>query len=186
MGSDQASQASSLSLRVLTFLLSLASLVLLLKSEQTVRLSTGLQLVDLQVKYSDTSALMFLLSSNGIVAFYCFLQVASSVSGLAGMSSTGKVGWWAIFFLDQALAYVLLAAASSATEVDYLARNGNVKTSWEPLCPTYGFFCRMVRASLVFSFASVLLLAVLSVLSARHLFRHYSRPLFARKHITQT
>lgn len=181
MGGKQACEGWSIAIRLLACLSSIASLVLLLKSKQTVQASVGLDYIAQQVKYSDTSALIYLVFSNTLVAVYCFLALVSLIPAALGMCQSGKAGRWTIFVLDQLLAYVLLAAASSATEVAYLAKNGMTKTSWAALCSTYGHFCRMMNASIGFSFAAVVLLTLLSVMSARSLFHFYTRPLFAMK-----
>nr|P0DI28.1 RecName: Full=CASP-like protein 2U2; Short=PaCASPL2U2 [Pteridium aquilinum subsp. aquilinum] len=178
----QGFQGWSIGIRFLTSCVSIASLILLLKSKQTVQVSVGLDYVTQQVKYSDTSAFVYLVFSDILVAVYCIVVLVGLIPAALGKSHPGKAGQWAIFIFDQVLAYVLLAAASSATEVAYLADKGMAKTSWEAVCPRFAHFCHTVMASISLSFVAVLLLALLAVVSASGLFgRFYRRPLFAVK-----
>jgi hypothetical protein len=68
-----------------------------------------------------------------------------------------------------------MASASSATDVLYLTDHGNPKAGWDDKCSTYGRFCATLKASIVLSFAAVLLQACISVTSAKLLFKRYAK-----------
>nr|P0DI20.1 RecName: Full=CASP-like protein 2U2; Short=OlCASPL2U2 [Osmunda lancea] len=167
-------------LRFVASLLSIAGLMLLVKDNQTVQQMVATEAVTLETKYSDISAFVFLLYTNGLVAVYCFFLALASVFSLIASARSGKLAGWVTFVLDQGLAYVLLAAAAASTEVLYLAENGDLKTSWAEICSQFGHFCHMARASIVVSFLSMLAMAVLSVMSAQQLFSKYRRPMTAK------
>nr|P0DH84.1 RecName: Full=CASP-like protein 2U1; Short=AcCASPL2U1 [Adiantum capillus-veneris] len=172
----------SMGVRLLTTLLCITSLILLLKAKQTVRRALGLGYIAQTVKYSDTSGFIYLVYINILVAAYGLIVFVSLIPSALGKSCSGKCSRWTIFVLDQVFAYVLLSAVSAATEVLYLADKGMSKTQWEALCPTYGFFCHMVSASVAIGSVAVVLLAVLSVSSAQSLFHNfYTRALYTTK-----
>lgn len=164
-------------LRFLVAMLSIAALLLLVKDRQTVVEDVGSQAVVTEMKLADvTTGFQYGVYSNGFVAFYCFVLALTSSFGVAGnVRSYGKPGAWILFILDQGFAYILLSAASAFSEVADIAENGSEKSGWSELCSTFGYFCGLLRASIVITFLSTLLLAAISVISAHQLFRQYRR-----------
>lgn len=162
-------------LRFLASLMSVAGLMLLVKDQQTVVQAVGNQNYYTEVRYSYVAGLQYLVYSNGLVAIYCFTVALLSIVSAIGGARNGKLGAWVVFVFDQGLAYVLLAAASASSDVAYLADKGNDKTTWPKICSTFPHFCKLLRASIVIAFFSVLLLAIISILSARQLFKKYGR-----------
>ena len=73
----------------------------------------------------------------------------------------------------QALAYLLMSAASAATEVFYLTKYGSDKSGWDEKCSSFGKFCNLLMICIALSLFSVILLATISILSAKDLFKHY-------------
>ncbi|KAI5079358.1 hypothetical protein GOP47_0004837 [Adiantum capillus-veneris] len=78
--------------------------------------------VPIRARHSYIEAFVFLVYANGIVAIYslialllCFLARRRLIAGL-------------LFVMDQALAYLLLAAAAASTEASYIAKRGESKT----------------------------------------------------------
>ncbi|KAH7416126.1 hypothetical protein KP509_14G076700 [Ceratopteris richardii] len=166
---------ASTNLRLLVSLLCITSFILVLKSKEVAQRTTGLGTVFTSVKYSDSSGLLFLVAADALAAAYCMFSFLGLTVGSLVSGSSGKAGRWAIFAIDQITAYILLSGVSAASEVLYLADKGMPKAQWEAMCETYGYFCHMVTASIVLGFLAVILLAILSVLSARNLFHNFYR-----------
>lgn len=156
-------------------LLCMVGLMLLVRDQQAVYQQVGFTRVSTDLKYSFVTGLVYLVYSNGLAAMYCFVVALTSASNVVGTRRSNKPGAWVVFILDQGLAYVLLSAASAAVEVAYLAENGDETTGWDAQCSTYWHFCHLLKASIVVSFLSVILLAIISVLSAKQLFKQYAR-----------
>ncbi|KAH7301011.1 hypothetical protein KP509_23G007900 [Ceratopteris richardii] len=75
-----------------------------------------------------------------------------------------------LFFMDQALAFLLLGAAASSTEASYIAKRGESKTQWSEVCSTIEHFCTRVGVSLFLTFTAVLVFIALGIMSAKRLF----------------
>ena len=73
----------------------------------------------------------------------------------------------------QTIAYLMMAAASAATEVWYLSENGSSKSGWDEKCSTFGRFCMILKLSTLLAFVALLFQASVSVMSARRLFKRY-------------
>ena len=80
----------------------------------------------------------------------------------------------------QALAYLLMSAASAATEVLYLTKYGSDKSGWDQKCSSFGKFCNLLLISIALSLFSVVLLATISILSAKDVFKHYVKLKFGK------
>lgn len=67
---------------------------------------------------------------------------------------------------------LLTAGASAAASIVYLAHKGNVKTNWFSICQQFNSFCERISGSLIGSFAAVIVLVMLILLSAVAISRH--------------
>jgi uncharacterized protein (TIGR01569 family) len=78
--------------------------------------------------------------------------------------------------LLQAMAYLLLSAASAACEVLYLTDYGSSKAGWDSKCSVFGKFCNLLAIAIALSLLAVVLLAAIATLSAKRLFKqHYAK-----------
>nr|P0DI25.1 RecName: Full=CASP-like protein 2U3; Short=PaCASPL2U3 [Pteridium aquilinum subsp. aquilinum] len=153
-------------LRVLAILLSIAGALVMAKDKQDTFVMLGTVPVPLYARHSYVEAFVFLVYANGIVAIYCFIAV------LLSLLAKSRVLAGLLFFMDQALAYLLLAAAAASTEVAYIAKRGEKKLVWGEVCSNFEHFCNLVGVSLVLTFLSVLVLVTLAILSGKRLFGH--------------
>ncbi|XP_073016808.1 CASP-like protein 2C1 [Primulina eburnea] len=81
---------------------------------------------------------------------------------------------WGFYILDQAVVYMVFAAASSAVQGSMLAVTGEKRFVWMKLCDKFTRFCFQIGGGLVCGFFAIFLMAIISFISAFNLFRLYS------------
>eukprot|EP00249_Psilotum_nudum_P028850 c38814_g1_i1 orf=233-847(-) len=158
-------------LRAAAIVLCIVALCLLARDKQIVFQNIAGISIKVSAKHSYVKAFVYLIYANGLAAIYCFLTVLATAFNLIPTSS--RLPSWILFLSDQAVTYVLLAAAAASSEVAFIAKRGEDKVSWNEVCSVFGHFCNVVAGSLVTTFLSVLLFATLSAMSAHNLFRRY-------------
>ncbi|KAH7655289.1 Casparian strip membrane protein [Dioscorea alata] len=152
-------------LRVVPIGLCLAALLVMLKNSQENDYGS--------VSYSNLGAFTYLVYANGICAGYSFLSAFyTAVPRPSTMSRA-----WTIFFLDQILTYVILAAGTVSAEIMYLAYNGDKDVTWSKQCGVFNGFCKRATASITITFASVACYILLSLLSSYRLFSSFDAPI---------
>lgn len=157
-------------LRFLMFALALFATVRVVTDTQTRTIFT----IEKKAKYTDVKALVFLVVINGIVASYSLMQGLRCVLSIYTQSPlTSKPLAWLIFALDQTLSYFTLAAAAAAAESAYLSEMGQTEFQWMKVCVLYEKFCHQIGEGLVSTFIVSLNMAIVSGMSAYHLFRLY-------------
>ncbi|MCO5583533.1 hypothetical protein L7F22_065440 [Adiantum nelumboides] len=164
-GSRMACRACEILLRVLALLLSIAAAVVMGKDKQDTFVFITNIPVPIRARHSYIEAFVFLVYANGIVAIYSLIAL------LLSFLSKRRVVAGLLFFMDQALAYLLLAAAAASTEASYIAKRGESKVGWGEVCSNINHFCNLVGVSLVLTFLAVLALISLAILSGKRLFR---------------
>ncbi|XP_010913647.1 CASP-like protein 2C1 [Elaeis guineensis] len=78
---------------------------------------------------------------------------------------------WASFLLDQGVTYVTFGGILAALQASTIAVTGIRALQWEKLCNIYTRFCDQIGAGLICGIAASLAMAVVSSVSAYHLFR---------------
>lgn len=91
-----------------------------------------------------------------------------------GSRSCTRAVAWACFLLDKGCAYVVFASAVAALQACFVALTGVEPLQWSRLCNIYTRFCVQGAFGMVCGLAAAVGMAVLSVFSARDLFRLYS------------
>ncbi|XP_059287153.1 CASP-like protein 2C1 isoform X2 [Lycium ferocissimum] len=81
---------------------------------------------------------------------------------------------WLFFFLDQVVVYTVFAANTAAIQASAVALFGVKSLQWMKLCNKFPKFCIQIASALIVGYVAVLLLAVVSSISAYQLFRLYS------------
>nr|CAD1839483.1 unnamed protein product [Ananas comosus var. bracteatus] len=152
-------------LRVVPMGLCLAALVVMLKNSQSNDFGA--------VSYSNLAAFKYLVYANGICAAYSlFSAFYSAVPRPSSLSRS-----WAVFFFDQVLTYVVLAAGTVSAEVIYLAYNGDKEVTWSRECGVFGGFCRRATASVGITFGAAACYILLSLISSYRLFSTFEAPI---------
>ncbi|BAF20165.1 cASP-like protein 2C1 [Oryza sativa Japonica Group] len=80
---------------------------------------------------------------------------------------------WLCFLLDKGCAYITFATTVAAAQACVVALYGTHALQWTKLCNIYTRFCEQVAGSLVCAMLAAVGTALLSVVSARNLFRLY-------------
>lgn len=61
---------------------------------------------------------------------------------------------------------LLMAGASAATSIVYLAHNGNNSANWLAMCQQYNDFCQRASGSLIGSYCGIVVFILLILLAA--------------------
>ncbi|XP_062204356.1 CASP-like protein 2U1 [Phragmites australis] len=129
-----------------------------------------------KAKFTDMKAMVFLVIANGVAAGYSLLQAARCGVAMArGSPLLSKALAWSVFSCDQALAYVMLAAAAAALQASVVAKRGQPELQWMGICSLYGAFCRRAGGGVASAVAAGLAAVLLAFLSAFNLFRLYGK-----------
>ncbi|CAM6112873.1 unnamed protein product [Calypogeia fissa] len=146
-------QKWNLGLRVVTFLCALAAVLSTIFAKQTDHYGWTME-------YTSSSAFVFFMIVNAVVAVYAFVQACIAVFMLingSGQSCPGKLIFITLIFNLIGVVFLLLAFASAmATEV--ISHNGfyafaddtytvNLEAG---ICDTFGTFCTVIEVALGF------------------------------------
>ncbi|GLJ39779.1 hypothetical protein SUGI_0813070 [Cryptomeria japonica] len=153
-------------LRLVPVALCLSSLVVTLKTHQSNQYGT--------LDYSNVGGFRYLAYANGICGGVSL--ISAFCSGICWSSNYNLLSAWMVFLLDQILTYIILGAGAVATELVYLAKNGDEEVTWEEFCSTYEKFCNRALVSVIITFVTVLVLIAISITSSYKLFSKYDPP----------
>ncbi|KAG6639147.1 hypothetical protein I3843_10G077200 [Carya illinoinensis] len=127
-----------------------------------------------KARFVDMKALVFLVIVNGIAAAYSLAQVLRCVVNMVrGNALFSKPLAWAIFSVDQVMAYMTVSSVAAATQSATLAKSGQPELQWMKICNMYGKFCNQVGEGVGSAILVSLSMVVLSCMSAFSLFRLY-------------
>ncbi|XP_058108811.1 CASP-like protein 2A1 [Magnolia sinica] len=159
-------------LRVVPMGLCLAALILMIKN--SISNDYG------SVSYSNLGGFKYLVYANGLCALYSLLS--AFYMALPRPPTLSRA--WTLFFFDQVVTYLILAAGAVSTELLYLAKKGDDAITWSQVCGVFGGFCHKATVSVGITFGVVACYAALSLISSYRLFSSYDAPLsFPRKGI---
>ncbi|KAJ3679481.1 hypothetical protein LUZ60_017492 [Juncus effusus] len=151
-------------LRVAPLGLCIAALVVMLRNSQSNDFGS--------LSYSDLGAFKYLVYANGICASYSLFSAFYTAKPRQITLSRS----WIMFFLDQVLTYMILAAGTVSTEILYLAYNGDENVTWSKQCSVFDTFCSKATKSVGITFGAVLCYVFLSLISSYRLFSSYETP----------
>uniref|UniRef100_A0A1D1YP05 CASP-like protein n=1 Tax=Anthurium amnicola TaxID=1678845 RepID=A0A1D1YP05_9ARAE len=162
-----AAKAAETVLRVVPMGLCLAAMAVMLKNTQ----ESG-EFGD--VSYADLSGFRYLVYADGICAAYSLFSAFYTAATARRPPSLSRS--WTLFFFDQVVTYVVLAAGAAAAEILYLAHHGDKEVTWSKACGVFGGFCRRAAASAGATFGAAACYVGLSLVSSHRLFSSYSAP----------
>ncbi|KAF4358835.1 hypothetical protein F8388_013639 [Cannabis sativa] len=149
-------------LRVLLFASTVAAIVVLVTSKQTVRAP-----LPLSAKFNHSPAFIYFLVALSIAGLYSLVTTLGSISVILKPEHSSKfLLYYAIF--DVLILGLVASATGTAGGVAYVGLKGNDHVRWQKVCSTFDKFCQHLAGSLAVSlFASVLLVLLvwLSVFS---------------------
>ncbi|CAL9755834.1 unnamed protein product [Musa acuminata subsp. burmannicoides] len=113
-----------------------------------------------------------------ITAGYHLLQLfrcmALALLGRNPCRGSKSVAWF-LFLLDQGVTYATFGATMAGLQAALVAVFGVDDLQWSKLCNIYTRFCEQVAGGMLCGLAASLAMAVVSAVSAHHLFRLYPR-----------
>ncbi|KFK36471.1 hypothetical protein AALP_AA4G129000 [Arabis alpina] len=167
---DRKVRLTELVLRCSVCVLALISAILIATDVQVREIFT----IQKKAKYTDMKALVLLVVVNGIAAAYSLVQVVRCVVGLMkGNVLFSKPLAWAIFFGDQAVAYLCVAGIAAAAQSAAFAKLGEPELQWMKICNMYGKFCNQVGEGIASALFASIGMVMISCISAFGLFRLY-------------
>ncbi|KAF7083959.1 hypothetical protein CFC21_087675 [Triticum aestivum] len=128
----------------------------------------------------DVEALWVLIVAAAVAAGYHAARLLKRLysggrfAGGEDGGSCARAVAWVCFLLDKGCAYVVFASAVAALQACFVALMGVEPLQWSRLCNIYTRFCVQGAFGMVCGLAAAVGMAVLSVFSARDLFRLYS------------
>ncbi|KFK28997.1 hypothetical protein AALP_AA7G075900 [Arabis alpina] len=112
-------------------------------------------------KYSDSKSFRYLVYADIAI---CAVTLFTLLWACFAVRRTGLV--FALFFFDLLVTVTAISAFSAATSEGYIGKYGNNAAGWLPICRYVHGYCTRSTISLALSFASFILLFLLTVLSA--------------------
>ncbi|CAI9097676.1 OLC1v1034145C1 [Oldenlandia corymbosa var. corymbosa] len=137
-------------------------------AEQTLPFFT--QFFQFQASYDDLPTFSFFVIGMAIVCAYLVLSIPFSVVCIARPLAIAPR--LLLIILDTVALTLATSAAGASAAIVYLAHNGNSGANWLAICQQFGDFCQKTSGSVVASFAAVVLLIFLVLLSALALRKH--------------
>uniref|UniRef100_A0A803Q5A9 CASP-like protein n=1 Tax=Cannabis sativa TaxID=3483 RepID=A0A803Q5A9_CANSA len=143
-------------LRVLLFASTVAAIVVLVTSKQTVRAP-----LPLSAKFNHSPAFIYFLVALSIAGLYSLVTTIGSISVILKPEYSSKfLLYYAIF--DVLILGLVASATGTAGGVAYVGLKGNDHVRWQKVCSTFDKFCQHLAGSLAVSlFASVLLVLLI-------------------------
>ncbi|XP_073286516.1 casparian strip membrane protein 1-like [Primulina huaijiensis] len=154
-------------LRIIALIATLASAIAMGTTDETLPFFT--QFIRFRAKYNDLPMFTFFVVANSIVSAYLVLSLALSIFHIvrSGAQNSRVV----LIFFDAGMLALLSSGASAAAAIVYLAHKGNTRTNWFAICQQFNSFCERISGSLIGSFAGMVVLILLILLSAAALSR---------------
>ncbi|KAD2243196.1 hypothetical protein E3N88_01771 [Mikania micrantha] len=148
-------------LRLIAIVGTLASAIAMATTNQTLPFFS--QFVRFRAKFNDLPSFTFFVVASSIVSAYLILSLAFSILHIAkaNLVNTRVL----LLVLDTAAMGLLMAGSAAATAIVQLAHKGNNKVNWFAICQQYNDFCKRVSGSLIGSYAGVVVLILLILLS---------------------
>lgn len=148
-------------LRLIAITGTLAGAIAMATTNQTLPFFS--RFVRFRAKFNDLPSLAFFVVASSIVSAYLILSLAFSVLHIVKANAVNSRVL--LLFLDTAAMGLLMAGSAAAAAVVQLAHEGNNKVNWFAICQQYNSFCKRVSGSLIGSYAGVLVLILLILLS---------------------
>ncbi|KAJ9548852.1 hypothetical protein OSB04_021395 [Centaurea solstitialis] len=154
-------------LRIIAIIGTLAGAIAMATTNQT--LPFFAQFIRFRAKFNDLPSLAFFVVASSIVSAYLILSLPLSV--LHTVKANAINSRVLLLFLDTAAMGLLMAGSSAAAAIVQLAHDSNNKVNWFAICQQYNSFCKRVSRSLIGSYAGVVVLILLILLSGVSLSR---------------
>ncbi|KAK1387774.1 hypothetical protein POM88_015952 [Heracleum sosnowskyi] len=158
---------AQLVLRVLVPSFTLAATIETLKSDQTVQTPFG---ISFSASYTYSAAMRYQLITNIVVGVSCLLSLMFLY--LFTRPNWNINNYFYIFLYDLVLLLLITSACTAGTSIGMIARNGESKIGWGPICAQVPAFCHKVKSAIVFSYFALFGMAILTIMAASKLRRN--------------
>nr|P0DI59.1 RecName: Full=Casparian strip membrane protein 1; Short=LsCASP1 [Lactuca sativa] len=148
-------------LRPIAIVGTLASAIAMATTNQTLPFFS--QFIRFRAKFNDLPSFTFFVVASSIVSAYLILSLGFSILHIAKSNLVNSRVL--LLLLDTAAMGLLMAGSAAATAIVQLAHKGNNKVNWFAICQQYNSFCKRVSGSLIGSYAGVVVLILLILLS---------------------
>ncbi|KAL7608545.1 casparian strip membrane protein 1-like [Lactuca sativa] len=148
-------------LRLIAIVGTLASAIAMATTNQTLPFFS--QFIRFRAKFNDLPSFTFFVVASSIVSAYLILSLGFSILHIAKSNLVNSRVL--LLLLDTAAMGLLMAGSAAATAIVQLAHKGNNKVNWFAICQQYNSFCKRVSGSLIGSYAGVVVLILLILLS---------------------
>ncbi|KAK6912930.1 Casparian strip membrane protein domain [Dillenia turbinata] len=148
------------SLRILATALTLASILVMITSKQSVTVFG----IALEATYRSTSSSKFLLGAN-ITA--CFFSLISSIGiYVFGSHGSDPRNYFFVFLHDMMIMVLMISGCAASTAVGYMSRYGESQTGWTGICDRVAKFCNRVQIAILLSYLAFFCFLALTIMSA--------------------
>ncbi|XP_021912021.1 casparian strip membrane protein 1-like [Carica papaya] len=151
-----------LMLRIVAAVGTLISAIIMVTANQTLPFSTQLNIS--RLNFHDFPTFTFFVIANSIACAYLVLSLLLSIIHITHAAAKNTKIILVVF--DTIMLSVVSGGASSAAAIVHLAREGNGKANWVAFCQQYNSFCGRISGSLIGSFASVIILMLIIIISS--------------------
>ncbi|XP_074343896.1 CASP-like protein 1 [Apium graveolens] len=162
------SMVIDLLLRVNLFVNTLAPVLLLATSKQTVFFTTSpsppFGAASLSAYFTDAPALIFAISGFSLACLYSIITALLSFLDLRKQAARSINLMFTIFVMDLLLFGIVAAVAGAAGDVSYIGLKGNKHARWQKICNEYDTYCLHVGFAVLFIGSAAVTLLFLIIL----------------------
>lgn len=154
-------------LRLLAIAATVSAAIAMGTTDETLPFLT--QFFQFEAKFNNLSAFIYFVIANAIVGGYLLLSLPISILNIVRPRAAALRVILILF--DTVMVAVGTSGAAAAVAIVYVARKGNTSTNWFAICQRFNSFCDQAIGALTASFAGVVFLILLVLLSALTLSR---------------
>nr|P0DH81.1 RecName: Full=Casparian strip membrane protein 1; Short=PgCASP1 [Picea glauca] len=154
-------------LRLLAIGATLSAAITMGTTNETLQFFT--QFFQFKARFYDLSAFIYFVIANAIVGGYLLLSLPISILNIVRPRAASSRVF--LIFFDTVMVAVCTSGAAAAVAILYVARKGNSRTNWFAICQRFNSFCNQAIGAVSASFAGVVFLILLVLLSASTLYR---------------
>ncbi|KAK7290543.1 hypothetical protein RIF29_05042 [Crotalaria pallida] len=141
-------------LRIMVFVLSAASIAVMVSNKQTVYVFS----IRFDAHFYYSSSLRFFVAANGIICGYSLLELIINIWALLVQRVSQRKGYhhdFSLFVFDLGMTLLLISGCAAATAIGYVGQYGEEHVGWLPICDRVSKFCKTNLASILLSYLAL-------------------------------
>ncbi|KAL2939628.1 CASP-like protein 1F2 [Bienertia sinuspersici] len=147
-------------IRSLTATLAIVSICVMVNGDQ----STKVFGIELQAKYTYSSAFRFLFGTNIAICVFSVISLLLNICAYHGPKSNCK-NYFSLFLADLIATILMMSGCAAATAIGYVGRYGQEQTGWTKICDNVKKFCNYISISIAFSYMAFICLFLLTIMA---------------------